>query len=347
MRLLLALLLAPAALEAQGTPQRPLQWYRGNTHAHTLESDGDSPPLEVARWYRERGYQFTFVTDHEKVTDVAPLNAALGEPGKFLVIAGQEVTQILADSTHPDGRRQGHVNSLLPTRVVMPQGGPSLAESYRRNLAAIVAAGGLPQVNHPNWRWSTRPADMLALPDSTLFELWNGHPGINNLGGATGDGAGATRSLSTDALWDTLLTRGKLVWGVGSDDSHTFTKPWDASLARPGQAWVVVRADTLTPAAIVRALHRGEFYSSTGVTLADYRADRGGVALVIAAPFGSSPRDDTRFATEFVGRGGRVLATVHGREPSYSVRGDEGYVRARVVDSMGRRAWTQPVMLGR
>ena len=343
---LLALLLAPSALRAQSATPAALHWYRGNTHAHTLESDGDSPPLEVARWYRDRGYQFTFITDHEKLTDVAPLNAALGEPGKFLVIAGQEVTQILPDSTHPDRRRQGHVNSLLPARVVLPQGGASLAESYGRNLAAIVAAGGLPQVNHPNWRWSTRPADMFALPDSTLFEVWNGHPGINNAGGATGDGPGAARALSTDALWDTLLTRGKVMWGVGSDDSHTFTKPWDASAARPGQAWVVVRADTLTPEAIVRALHRGDFYSSTGVVLDDLRADRSGVALVIAAPFGST-RDDTRFTTEFVGRGGRVLATVHGREARYRIVGNEGYVRARITDSMGRRAWTQPVMLGR
>jgi len=347
MRLVLALLaLLPATLYAQQATQRPLHWYRGNTHAHTSESDGDSPPLAVARWYKDAGYQFTFITDHEKLTDVGPLNGALAEPGKFLVIAGQEVTQILPDSTHPDGRRQGHMNSLLPTRVVLPQGGAKLAESYRRNLAAIVAAGGLPQVNHPNWRWSTRPADMLALPDSTLFEVWNGHPGINNLGGAAGDGPGAARSLSTDALWDTLLTRGTLFWGVGSDDSHHFAKPWDPSLARPGQAWVVVRADTLTPEAIVGALHRGDFYASTGVVLADYRADRSGVALVIAPPFGS-PRDDTRFTTEFVGRGGRVLATVHGREPRYRIVGNEGYVRARVIDSMGRRAWTQPVIVAR
>src|SRR3982751_3177323 len=102
-RRLALLALFPATLHAQSaTQQRPLHWYRGNTHAHTSESDGDSPPLVVARWYKDAGYQFTFITDHEKLTDVGPLNAALAEPGKFLVIAGQEVTQILPDSTHPD-----------------------------------------------------------------------------------------------------------------------------------------------------------------------------------------------------------------------------------------------------
>ena len=32
-----------------------LRWYKGNTHTHTLNSDGDSTPDEVVRWYREHG----------------------------------------------------------------------------------------------------------------------------------------------------------------------------------------------------------------------------------------------------------------------------------------------------
>src|SRR5262245_1668071 len=31
-------------------------WYKGNTHTHTLNSDGDSTPDEVVRWYRSHGY---------------------------------------------------------------------------------------------------------------------------------------------------------------------------------------------------------------------------------------------------------------------------------------------------
>ena len=49
-----ALLLAtPAAA------QLPVaRWYKGNTHAHTLNSDGDVLPEEVVRWYRTHGEQF-------------------------------------------------------------------------------------------------------------------------------------------------------------------------------------------------------------------------------------------------------------------------------------------------
>ena len=53
------------------------KWYRGNTHVHTTNSDGNASPDVAARWYREHGYAFVVITDHEYLTDVAPLNAQL------------------------------------------------------------------------------------------------------------------------------------------------------------------------------------------------------------------------------------------------------------------------------
>ncbi|HEU4630885.1 MAG TPA: CehA/McbA family metallohydrolase, partial [Gemmatimonadaceae bacterium] len=219
------LLLTTLALSAPLHAQPPAHWYRGNTHVHTTESDGNGTPAEVARWYHDHGYDFVVITDHETITDVAPLNAALGDGGRFLVIQGQEVTQQVADATHPQGRRQAHVSAVGVTRVVRPLGeqgiarGTTIAATYARNLPAVRAAGGVPIVNHPNFRWSGGLADMTDLPDSTLFEVWNAQPHINNRGG--GDGHGHV-ALSTEALWDSLLTRGTLLFGVASDDAHKF-----------------------------------------------------------------------------------------------------------------------------
>ena len=333
------LALVQRALPAQTTAK----WFRGNTHTHTLESDGDSPPDSVARWYRDHGYHFLFITDHEKVTDPAPIAERLGARGTFILIPGQEVTQAHADSTHPEGRRQAHINSLGAMRRVDRTGdhrgatGLTMRDGYARNVAAIRAAGGVAQVNHPNWRWSVRLEDMAALPDSTLFELWNAHVGVNNAGGRDASGAVA---LSTEALWDSLLTRGVLLFGVADDDSHSFRAGGadESALTRPGRAWIVARADTLTAPAIVSALRRGDFYASTGVTLATLEMAGPVVSLSMQRGRG----DDRRYTTEFIGRGGRVLATAHGDSASYRVRGDEGYVRVRVTDSNGRRAWTQP-----
>ena len=39
-------------------------WHKGNMHTHSLWSDGDDYPEMIARWYKERGYQFLVFTDH-------------------------------------------------------------------------------------------------------------------------------------------------------------------------------------------------------------------------------------------------------------------------------------------
>ena len=257
------LLLVLIAAVAQGQAK----WFRGNTHTHTLNSDGDSPPDSAARWYRDHGYQFLFITDHEKQTDPAPLNALFGVPAKFLLIVGQEVTQRVVDSSHYKGLRQAHVNSLGANAVVMPLGergrarGITMRQGYAENVARIRAAGGIPQINHPNFIWSVRLEDLVELPDSVLLEIANAHTGVNNLGDDV--------SPSTEAVWDSLLTRGKTIFGVADDDAHSY-KPEDAdsyNLTRPGRGWIVVRADTLTPAAILGGIRHGDFYASTGVTL--------------------------------------------------------------------------------
>lgn len=329
---LTALVVVASAADAQ-----TMKWYRGNTHTHSLNSDGDSPPDSVARWYRDRAYNFLFITDHEKLTDPAPLNERFGVPGKFLLIMGQEVTQRVADSTHPRGIRQAHLNSLGATALVMPQGerglarGITMREGYATNVAAIRAAGGIAQINHPNFTWSVRLNDLVALPDSVLLEIWNAHTGVHN----DGDGLMAP---SAEALWDSLLTRGKTVFAIADDDSHSF-KPANADaweLTRPGRAWIVVRADTLTSGAILGGIRRGDFYASTGVVIDTLQMSHSEIRLTMTS------RVDERFTTEFIGSGGRVLATAYGRQVSFKPRGAEGYVRARITDSNGRKAWTQP-----
>ena len=40
------------------------RWWKGNTHTHTLWSDGDAAPEQVASWYQDNGYDFLVFTDH-------------------------------------------------------------------------------------------------------------------------------------------------------------------------------------------------------------------------------------------------------------------------------------------
>ena len=53
-------------------------------------------------------------------------------------------------------------------------------------------------------------------------------------------------------------------------------------------------------------------------------------------------RSEEKFTTYFIGTGGKILAKSYDTAPVYRIKGDEGYVRARVDSSYDQSAWTQP-----
>ena len=57
------------------------------------------------------------------------------------------------------------------------------------------------------------------------------------------------------------------------------------------------------------------------------------------------PESTSKYRIRFIGRGGRVLAEVGEPSATYTFKGDEGYVRAKVLESNGRVAWVQPVQV--
>lgn len=345
------------------------RWYRGNTHTHTLNSDGDSTPDVVARWYRQHGYQFLFITDHEAFTDVRPLNAALAEEERFLVLPGQEVTQWCLESKReasfvPDLGAPAHVNALFSKALIWPVGarlcegagcGASspanmpMADTFKTNIAAIRSQGALAQVNHPNLFWAVHPEDLRDIPDGTLLEIRNngigpsvmGPAAPNNLGGDDGQG---NVSPSAEGFWDNLLSRGKVIWGVGTDDSHLFKGPEAERLN--ANAWIVVRAPRLAAADLQASLAAGNFYASTGVAFENIHSDGKELVVTIAVPRSEwAPKQVPRYETRFIGQDGKVLSSVAGVQPRYRFNGKETYVRAVTVDSNGRLGWTQPVFL--
>jgi hypothetical protein len=91
---------------------------------------------------------------------------------------------------------------------------------------------------------------------------------------------------------------------------------------------------------LVEALERGEFYASTGVELRSVDATTAGLTIAIKEGLMA------RYRTQFIGKQGRILSESTTLTPSYTFKGDEGYVRAKVIESNGRYAWVQPVPVG-
>ncbi len=333
------ILVSVAGRAARGEAPPPARWYHGTMHVHTAKSDGDASPDIVARWYHDHGYDFIVITDHDQITPVERLNRVYGDGGSFLVMAGEEVTDKLAKAPI-------HMNAIGLRQVVPPQGGATAAEILERDAQAIRAAGGLPQANHPNYLWAWSAAELLAAPTVRHFEVFNGHPATNSNGG------GGTPSA--EELWDAVLSTGRVVYGTAGDDAHDFHGELSRRLANPGRAWVAVRADALTPEAIVAALDAGRFYASRGPEITDIVVDERGIRLTLpTSPIWPAPerthRFDLRYRTTFIGKGGTVLRRDDTLTPHYELTGKELYVRARVESSDATVAWTQPVFprLGR
>ena len=323
-----ALALVAVRPTGAGSPaaQEALRWYKGNTHTHTLNSDGDSTPAEVVQWYRAHGYHFLVLTDHNYLTAVDALNALHGAAGKFLVIQGEEVTSSVAS-------KPVHVNGLAVEALVPAPRGDSVREVLQRSVDGIRAVNGIPHVNHPNFGWALTAEDLQQLERTRLFEIFNGHPQVNNEGG------GGLPGL--EEMWDRILTSGRQMYGIAVDDAHHFKRPGDPAASGPGRGWVFVRAAQLEARSIVEALDRGDFYASTGVELEGYEATPSAISIKVK----STPW--SRYRIQFIGAGGRLLAEVPESAATYTIGGAEGYVRARVLESNGLRAWTQPVRVAR
>jgi len=321
----LSLLIALPKLIPSAPSTEILRWYKGNLHAHTLNSDGDSMPGEVVAWYREHNYQFLVLSDHNYLTDVSELSRIYRAHEKFILISGEEVTDKL-------DRKQIHLNAYGISNIIQPQGGTTVAEVIQRNVNAIRKGGGIPSANHPNYTWAISASDLMQVTDLGLFEVFNGSWSVGNYGGGG--------HASHEEIWDTLLSADRLIYGVAVDDAHDF-KAYGKALPYPptipGTGWIVVRAPELTSENILSAVQRGDFYSSTGVILDDIIPGKSSMSLRIKQV------RDNQYTTYFIGKNGTILEKSTELAPAYHFKGGELYVRARVQESSGAIAWTQPI----
>ena len=173
-------------------------------------------------------------------------------------------------------------------------------------IDAIRAARGVPSVNHPNFGWAISADELAQLQRTRLFEVFNGHPIVNNLGG------GGVPGL--EEVWDRMLSSGKLLYGIAVDDAHYFKRPEDKTAPRPGQGWVYVRVPRLESRAIVEALERGDFYSSTGVELQSVDASASALTITVGRP---SRKASTGFSSS-AGRARSSARQLRARRPTRS-----------------------------
>jgi len=322
------------------------QWFRGNTHAHTvLSGHGDSSPENVAKWYQDHGYNFLILSEHNKFINPRNVKLPNNKGNNFILIPGEEIT----------GKKIIHTTAMNIKRIT-PWDYDNRENSaiIQNHVDETIKAGGQAILNHPNFHYAVSVKDILPVKNLYLFELFNGHPAVNNFGDH--------EHPSTEVMWDQLLTKGLLIYGVSSDDAHHFKKTAH-NRSNPGRGWVMVQATKLNSDEIMKAMSGGNFYSSNGVFLQTYERGREEYGIEIddkkTQETLSSPllkgkqlmEGESGYKIEFIGPNGQLLKKIKGLRGTYRIRKAISYVRAKVtftrkLHSNGYEeyyAWGQPV----
>lgn len=292
-----------------------------------------------------------------RLKPLAEFRCLVEERGRFLMIPAEEISDRAAG-------KPLHINASNIVEAIQPVGGRTAVEAIQGNLRAVrdqaERAGReiIAHLNHPNFGYAVTPADLAQATLEQHFEIFNGHPAVNQLGDDD--------HPSLEMFWDIANTirldelQAAPLFGIATDDSHNYHSHSDEPKAsRPGRGWVMVRATHLTPENILRAVKRGDFYASSGVTLREVAFDESAQTLRLAI----EPAGDATFTTRFIasfaatdGQPARIgveVAASEGVAARYRLTGEELYVRAIVTSSeapadpvwKGQRAeaWTQPV----
>ncbi|MBB1254191.1 PHP domain-containing protein, partial [Streptomyces sp. OF3] len=113
-------------------------WYRGDCHLHTVHSDGQRTPAEVAEAARAAGLDFIVSTEHNTTSAHAAWQGLWGED--LLILCGEEVTT-----------RNGHYLALgTDPGTFVDWRYRARDEAFHRHAARVRRAGGLVVPAHPN-----------------------------------------------------------------------------------------------------------------------------------------------------------------------------------------------------
>ncbi len=210
--------------------QTTARWYKGNTHTHTTESDGDSTPDVVTRLVSRARIS---VSRAER-----PQRPDVGRRAERAPRQGRPVSAHQGRGSHGQLPRQAGAHQRSRCRgegrsaegLVAPRRPPA---QCRRHPAARAACR---TSTIRTFRWAFSTDELRQVRNTRLLEIFNGHPQVNNLGG------GGVPGL--EEVWDAILSSGTLMYGIAVDDAHTFKQPGNPAVAGPGEAgsWSAPRA---------------------------------------------------------------------------------------------------------
>ena len=289
------------------------QWYKGNLHMHSFWSDGNVFPEQAIDWYKDRGYNFLTLSDHNVVQDNpntwrevgkgSVTQARLDEyverygkdwvelktEGEKTLVRLKTFPEFMAKINVPDKfliipgheqnvgvtERQVHQNVINVVDSLPFIKGPTVTDSIRKNVDALTQYG------------AETGREVMFISNHNCwvyFDIYPQHlidvPEVRffELLNCQPVYQPHPQFWSFEKFWDVVnsfrLEAGDLpLYGVTNDDTHNYLQPGPKTRDL-GNYWNMVCAESLTPENLIRAMYQGDFYTSNGVTLADLKFDK-------------------------------------------------------------------------
>ena len=291
---------------------RPGQFFQGNIHSHSTNSDGLLSPAGIVEAYRERNYDFVAITDHFIGRYGFPITeASAPRTSTFTTLSGAEL--------HVKALQNGFIWDLLA--VGLPADfAPQEPEETDVSLAARLAAtGAFVAIPHPAWNGVVHSDGERLIGSVDAIEIHNeGHTLDSDRG-------------SGWYLADSLATAGHRFSTFAADDAHFKTDRFDHF-----GGWIYVMAESLDPESLLKAMKAGHYYSSTGATIRNVEITETEI-IVETDPAIGIMLAGAGTARQYV-RGDGLTRAAFSRAMF-----EQTFFRAIVVQANGKKAWTSPI----
>ena len=258
-------------------PEMIADWYNGHGYHFLALSDhntlsdheqwipvkkGSGTETALAKYVARFGEEWVERRDggaglEVRLKMLGQFRAKFEEPDRFLMIQSEEIT---GRSVHINATNIREV--ILPYRGTGPETSATVVAAMQRTVNAVLeqrqrtGVPMFPHINHPNFKWAITAEELMQVENERFFEVYNGHPSVNNEGDALHSG--------TERIWDILLTERLAVpgkepfFGLGTDDSHHYHGERKRT-SRPGRGWVMVRSAKLAVEDLIAAMEAGDF----------------------------------------------------------------------------------------
>lgn len=342
-------------------------WYKGNLHSHTTNSDGRLTPEQSVLLHRQHGYSFVCFSEHDFYTD----NRKQFDGEDFIVLPGLEASACLIDTT---------VMERIPEGISLEQGYVDMTWEEMREFLKQGFVPNMIKTHHIHGILGTEAMQKAAgdkvfrenehIPFRVYFDHWDGrevaqklsdslkergcfttynHPiwsrvDVEEVRDLTGIWAIECYNYATvnecaegldTVFWDAMLRRGNEIMGFASDDNHN-----GGIYPESFGGYVMVKSEKLDHESIVSNLLAGNYYFSNGASINQWGVRENKVYV----------QCDGAERVNFICGGGvgasKTIMTDNGiplKEVEFPLTGRETYVRVEVVDMQGKMAWTNAV----